>query len=145
VKIECYNQVDKIPVDKEHVMKTISALSNSEDPHQQGELRIVFVDDPFIQQLNKQYLKHDYATDVLSFPLERENSLLEGEIYVSIDRAISQAEMYQITVQEETWRLIIHGVLHLFGYDDQTDEQRRMMRQKEDYYLTSYGLTRKER
>jgi len=83
-----------------------------------GDVSVAIVDDPTMHQLNIEYLNHDYPTDVLSFVLERDEEHLEGEIIVSVDTAVELARDYQWSWENEFLLYIIHGCLHLVGYDD---------------------------
>lgn len=106
-------------------------------------LSIVFCDDAKIGELNHRYLNHDYPTDVLSFPMDnwgdpsREGVEFPhlGDILISVERAADNARRYRQTLERELLRLVIHGALHLIGYDDSTPQGRRRMRRKEDAYL----------
>ena len=100
-----------------------------------GTLSIVIVDDAVIRQLNSEYLGRDRTTDVIAFPLEDDSDDVWGEAYISADRARDQAADYGVTCEEEMARLVIHGVLHLLGYDDRDDASRHKMRSLEDEYL----------
>lgn len=95
---------------------------------------MVFVGSRFIRMINRKYLSHDEVTDVVSFPLGPDPGP-HGEIYVNLDRAASQARQYDVPVRTETRRLIIHGLLHLLGYDDATDSAKRAMTLRENHYL----------
>jgi probable rRNA maturation factor len=95
---------------------------------------VVFVNSPYIKYINKKFLNHNFVTDVIAFPLE-DGIGLDGEIYVNLDRARSQARDYGVSFSDETRRLLIHGTLHLLGYDDTTPSHRRRMRQREEFYL----------
>ena len=97
-------------------------------------ISVVFVGSRYIRSINRKYLSHDTVTDVLAFPLGDEKSA-EGEIYVNLDRAASQAREYGVSMRNETRRLIVHGLLHLLGYDDRTSGARRQMSMREDHYL----------
>jgi probable rRNA maturation factor len=94
---------------------------------------VILVSDPELHRMNRTHLGHDYQTDVITFRLE--DDPLEGEIYISIDRAREQAEEYGVGLYQEVLRLATHGALHLAGYDDATDEEREAMRKLEDHYL----------
>ena len=96
---------------------------------------VIFVRDKAMRTLNGTFLGHWHVTDVLSFPLSENRLLLEGEVYVNLDQAERQAHVYHVTAPKERARLIIHGILHLTGYDDATAGKRNRMRQREDYYL----------
>jgi probable rRNA maturation factor len=104
-------------------------------------LNVVFINDRRSRRLNREYLSHDYATDVLAFRLD-DGSLLEGEVYVNLDRARTQAREYGIGFRDETVRLVIHGLLHLLGYRDKTRRSRaRMEKKQEEYHLRVSGNT----
>jgi rRNA maturation RNase YbeY len=103
----------------------------------QADINVVLVSDQELLEMNREHLQHDYFTDVITFPLEA--SPLEGEIYISIDRAREQAGEYGVGLYDEVRRLAIHGALHLAGYDDRTVEERQRMSLLEDRYLGSHG------
>lgn len=102
-----------------------------------ASISIILVDDEELLRINREFLEHDYYTDVITFPLE-ENPL-EGEIYISVDRARVQAKEYGVTLYNEVCRLAIHGTLHLLGHDDHTEEERLEMRRLEDRFLQHDG------
>jgi len=95
---------------------------------------IVCLNDRQCRQLNRKFLGHDYTTDVLSFPLET-SPVLEGEVYVNLDRARQQAGDFGVRPLHELARLVIHGTLHLTGYDDRTPRQAARMHAREDRVL----------
>lgn len=100
----------------------------------QAQVNVIFVSDDELLEMNREHLQHDYFTDVITFKLE--DDPLEGEIYISLDRAREQASEYGIGLYDEVKRLAIHGALHLCGYDDATDAEREEMRRLEDRYLS---------
>ncbi|SVB21721.1 uncharacterized protein METZ01_LOCUS174575 [marine metagenome] len=103
---------------------------------------IIFVDDAFIRQLNHEYRHLNRATDVLSFILddgETPDQDIWGEVYVSISRAQEQAVRYHVALDDEINRLVVHGCLHILGYDHHRSAERRVMRQKEALYLEEAG------
>lgn len=100
------------------------------------ELSYIFCSDDYLLAINKQFLKHDYFTDIISFPLSDPSESLEGEIYISIERVRENAEKFKTDFQEEINRVIFHGALHLCGYDDHSEKEQEIMRKKEDEYLT---------
>src|SRR5436190_15533644 len=105
-----------------------------------AEISLAFVDNPTIHQLNKRYLNHDEPTDVLSFPLSDPSAKkLAGELVIGVEVAQAQAAERGHDIQAELALYVIHGLLHLCGYDDKTDEAARAMRQKERHYLTQLG------
>jgi rRNA maturation RNase YbeY len=99
-----------------------------------ADISIIVLNDEAIQELNRTWLKHDCPTDVIAFPLE-EGTELEAEVYISADTARAQAAEYRVPVREEFARLTVHGILHICGYDDHSDEDREEMRKLEDHYL----------
>lgn len=107
-----------------------------------AEISIAIVDDETIHQLNRDYLDHDYPTDVLSFVLERTESGLEGEVIVSTETAIARANEFGFRPQDELLLYVIHGMLHLVGYDDKDDTKRRVMRNKEQHFLQQLSVQR---
>lgn len=106
-----------------------------DEGYRAGEISVVCVSDGVSRRMNRRFLGHDYATDVISFPLG-EGDTIEGELYVNLDRARVQARQYGVTATHELARLVVHGVLHLTGYDDRTVDDRKRMRFREDGILT---------
>jgi rRNA maturation RNase YbeY len=99
------------------------------------EIRLVFCSDEGILDLNKQILKHDYYTDVITCPLNEPDEPIDADIYISTDRTADNAKTYGISPQHELCRVIIHSILHLCGHDDETPELRQAMHEKENFYL----------
>jgi len=99
-----------------------------------GTLNFIFCSDPFLLDINKQYLKHNYFTDIITFNFN-EGKVVNGEVYISIDRVKENAQTLDVIFREELNRVIIHGILHLLGYSDKTDAQKKIMRKKEDTCL----------
>ena len=106
-----------------------------------ARISVAVVDDPTIHALNRRYLQHDYPTDVLSFVLERMDDSLEGQIIVSTDTARSEAAHYGWSPEDELLLYVIHGTLHLVGFDDTTPAARQQMRDQECRALERFGLT----
>jgi probable rRNA maturation factor len=100
-----------------------------------AEISIVFVGDEMIRDLNKSYLHHNDITDVISFPLEEQDDRIEGEVYICIEQAVRQAREFGVSLSNEVSRLVIHGILHLMGYDDAAPDEKSVMSDKEDRYL----------
>jgi probable rRNA maturation factor len=97
-------------------------------------LAIVFTHSRSIRKINREFLKHDYVTDVIAFPLGEDGGV-KGEIYINLDAARKQAHEYGVTYTQESRRLLIHGALHLLGYDDTTLRRKKKMSKREDMYL----------
>jgi probable rRNA maturation factor len=109
-------------------------------PAAQGEVSVALVDDEQIRQLNARYLGHDWPTDVLSFCLEAREGYVEGEIVCSAQTARRVAERLGCPPQQEALLYVVHGALHLAGYDDQTPQDRQAMRTREREILCALGL-----
>ena len=99
-------------------------------------INYIFCSDDYLLELNKQYLDHDYYTDILSFPLNEDP--VEGDIFISLDRVKDNAGHYNVAFDRELNRVIVHGLLHFLGYDDHTENDSKIMRRKEDQYLALY-------
>jgi rRNA maturation RNase YbeY len=103
-----------------------------------SSLTYVFCSDEYLLGINKQFLQHDYYTDIITFDLSSTKGVIEGEIYISIDRVKDNATQLGTTIKNELHRVIFHGVLHLCGYKDKKPEDEKMMRGAEDRYLKLY-------
>jgi probable rRNA maturation factor len=140
IKISIASPQDAVPIDRARMRSAALAVLEGEDI-QDGEISLAFVDNPTIQQLNQRYLQHDEPTDVLSFPLSEPNaSRLAGELVLGAEVAQAQAAVHGHEVQAELALYVIHGILHLCGYDDKTEAGATEMRQRERHYLQQLGL-----
>lgn len=101
-----------------------------------GMIQFVFCDDDQLLQINQEFLNHDTLTDIITFNYNDEFAGVNGDIFISIDRVKENATEYDVPFDKELYRVIIHGILHLLGYDDQDDSSRTAMRKKENYYLS---------
>ena len=99
-----------------------------------GNLCYIFVSDEYLLDMNRKYLQHDYYTDIITFD-ESTGNRISGEMYVSIDTVRSNAEYYHADFRNELLRVMVHGVLHLCGYQDKTTKQRQEMRAAETKYI----------
>ena len=97
-----------------------------------GELNFIFCSDEYLLQLNRQYLSHDYYTDIITFDHEEETDDISGDIFISIDRVRENAQERNLSFTQELHRVMIHGILHLLGYKDKTTSDQLRMRSKED-------------
>ena len=100
-----------------------------------GDISVIFCSDNYILDINRKYLGHDYFTDIITFDY-REGDRLSGDLFISVDSVGENAVEYGTEFNEELNRVIVHGLLHIIGYDDHTDEETEVMRAKENYYLS---------
>ncbi len=105
-------------------------------------INVVLVSDDYLLDVNRKFLNHNYRTDVISFDLS-ENEIIDGEVYVSVDRAKAQARRYKIPLEMEILRLIVHGILHLTGLDDKTRSEKLLMRKRENMFIQQFYRMRK--
>ena len=103
-----------------------------------AQVNLLLVDDAAIRELNRRFLNHDWATDCITFPLERSDHALEGEIVVSTQTACRQAPQYGLTPAEELLLYVIHGALHLVGYEDTSEAARAEMECRQQEYLERF-------
>jgi probable rRNA maturation factor len=134
LSIEISNRQNILTIDIARLRRAVAAVMGDARVTE-GELSIAVVDDPTIHALNRQYLEHDYPTDVLSFVLERDGARLEGEVIVSSETAIRSAARWGWPPEDELLLYVVHGTLHLVGFEDTTDDARTEMRQQERRYL----------
>jgi len=99
-----------------------------------GDISFIFCSDDYLLKMNKQYLDHDYFTDIITFDYV-ENNIISGDIFISCDRVKENAGEYKTGFENELSRIIIHGVLHLLGFKDKNKTDKLLMTQKEDFYL----------
>jgi probable rRNA maturation factor len=101
-------------------------------------LNYVFCSDKDLLKINKRYLNHNYYTDIVTFDLSEKAEVVQGESYISIDRVRANAKRLNVPFRNELLRVVFHGALHLCTYNDKTKKDIRIIRKKEDYYLSLY-------
>jgi len=117
---------------EDHVIDWLLSIAKAE-LRTVEQIEYIFCTDKYLLQVNKQYLNHDYFTDVITFPLQE--SPLEATVMISIDRVRENAELYKTTFSNELHRVMVHGLLHLLDYKDSNDEEKKQMRTKENNSL----------
>jgi len=100
-------------------------------------LNFLIVGDKRMIHFNKTYLNHDYSTDIITFD-NSENKKISGDIVISIERVKENSKKYKVKLNEELRRVMVHGLLHLLGYDDKNEKEKKRIRKKENYYLEKY-------
>lgn len=150
------NEQDRIEVTPEleaTVAKAVSVALVEEGVSVENEVSVVFIDNAYIQQLNRDYRHKDCATDVLSFALTEqgegepeitgaETEEILGDIFISLEKAREQAEEYGHSLNREVVYLAVHGVLHLVGYDHENEDDKKEMRRHEEQVMAALNLTR---
>lgn len=132
--VEIANRQSTVTVVSQQCVEAVR-LVLSDAGYTNGEISVAIVDDPTIHQLNQRYLQHDYPTDVLAFILEEFDAHLEGEIVISAEAARRNAIVYHQTPEHEILLYVIHGALHLVGYQDHSAEEIKTMRMAEQRYM----------
>lgn len=100
-----------------------------------GDITLIFCSDEYLLNVNKEHLDHDYYTDIITFDYS-EDDFVSGDLFISIDRVLENAEINNVSFLNELNRVVVHGVLHLCGYKDKTEEEEKLMRLKEDEALS---------
>ena len=147
-KIEIFKEVEEEIKELETVEKVLEKALEKEKL-ENTYFNLIIVDNNYIHELNKKYRGIDRPTDVITFALEDENSIIIpneerilGDIYISIDKAREQSQEYQHSLLRELCFLAVHGFYHLLGYDHQTKEEEKIMFQKQEEVLEEYGIRR---
>ncbi len=103
-----------------------------------NNLNYIFCNDNALLKINRKYLDHNFHTDVITFDLSSSREEILADIYISVDRIRENAKSLKLSLKEELHRVMLHGLLHLCGYNDKTEVQRKLIRKKEDFYLNLY-------
>ena len=139
ITVEIFNEQNEVPLDEQRVRRAVEMiLEDAAVSH--AEISIAVVDDPTIRRLHGKYLDEDEPTDVLSFVLQQSPQRLEGEVIVGAETAEKTAPQFGWPAEDELLLYVIHGTLHLVGYDDTTPEKQAEMRDRERACLARCGL-----
>jgi probable rRNA maturation factor len=134
ITVAITNRQNTLPIDRPRIRRVVGAIVRNAGIAQ-ARVGVAVVDDMAIAKLHAEFLNDPDPTDVLSFVLERSQKVLEGEVVVSADTAKACAPRYRCTADDELLRYVIHGTLHLVGYDDMTPKDRTVMRREEKKHL----------
>lgn len=115
------------------IKKWILSTIKSEN-FESGLINFIFTSDKYLLNINNEYLSHNYFTDIITFNYCEKN-IVNADIFISIDTIKNNSSRFDVTFNEELYRVMIHGILHLIGYDDKNDEEKAVMREKENHYL----------
>ena len=139
ITIDVANEQSTLPVDAARLRRAVQMVLK-DAAIRRARVSLAVVDDPTIHVLNRRYLDHDCATDVLSFNLDDSGGSLDGEVIASADTAAAAAPRFGWRPEDELLLYVIHGALHLVGLLDDTDDQRQRMRRREKECLARFGL-----
>lgn len=137
-KINFFSENDFVLADESSLATWIENVISSEGKKLE-EINYIFCDDDYLLELNMEYLDHNTYTDIISFDYSVGN-ILQGDIYISTPRVEENAQEYNVSFEEELRRVIIHGVLHLAGFKDKTEEDSSLMRKKEEEKLKLFHV-----
>lgn len=134
ILINNFHPAYKLPISRKIVKESLSKVMDGEDCRF-NEIIVNFVNNRMIRKLNSEHLKHDYFTDIITFPYNENSNEIEGELFISLDTVKKNGKIYGSGYKPELTRVIIHGALHLTGYKDKTKSQKELIRKKENFYL----------
>ena len=103
-----------------------------------SKINVVFTSDHHLLTLNKKHLAHDYYTDIVTFDYGTEPKEIRGDLFISKERVTENATAFNVSINHELLRVVVHGLLHLFGYSDKSEKDKELMRSMEDFYLSLY-------
>jgi probable rRNA maturation factor len=129
---------DNYPFKLEHPRKTSKWIKESIQKEKKilEQINFIFCSDAYLLEINRQYLNHNYLTDIVTFDQSESLNTIQGDIFISIDRVNENASKFRVPFDQEFHRVLIHGVLHLIGYSDKDSTSKAKMRKKEDAYLS---------
>lgn len=128
-----YENTEILELDPEFFVSWLSQVATMEKK-KLGELNLIFCSDDYLLEINHEHLDHDYYTDIITFDYTQ-GEVLSGDLFISIDRVKDNAKSFEVVTKEEILRVVVHGFLHLAGYEDKTENKEKEMRLKEDTYL----------
>lgn len=130
-----FEDIDHFKLDVDEITTWLNHVAKSENYVLQ-EVNIIFCSDNYLLHVNKEFLAHDYYTDIITFDNSENKGTIISDIFISVERVRENAQQFKITFQEELHRVMVHGLLHLVGYNDKNDVEKRMMKEKENSYLS---------
>lgn len=130
-----YTFVGKFSLDEEEKLSDWVSFVLDQEGRELGEINYIFCDDDYLLEINVKTLNHNTLTDIISFDYTV-GDVISGDIYISYDRVLENAEKLGLDFREELHRVMVHGILHYCGYHDKVEKDRLVMRSKEDYYLS---------
>jgi len=135
-EINIFNECKDIDFHKDHIIQLIN-LSLQTTKYNQIKINLIFCDNEKLNSFKREYFDDDVLTDIVTFPIKNDNDL-EAEIYISVEMAKINADEFNVSLNNELSRLIIHGVLHLIGFNDDTDVEKKNMFSKQEEIISNF-------
>jgi rRNA maturation RNase YbeY len=133
-----YNSENTFQLENESQISTWLEIVILNEQFKLGEINYIFCDDDYLLKLNVEFLQHDTLTDIISFDYTV-GKIIQGDIYISTERVADNATDFKVPFEEELHRVMVHGILHYCGYKDKTDQDAKLMREKENHYLQEFA------
>ena len=131
-----YIDTNELTIQKKDVALWLKNVLLKEDPKKKlGDITYVFCNDKYLKEKNKTFLNHNCLTDIITFDYSEKN-IISADIFISVDRVLDNSKIYKVEFLCELKRVMIHGLLHLLGYNDKSTKEKQEMRKKEDFYIT---------
>ncbi len=137
-----YKKKETLPFNKDHVRLWLKDVVKKENK-ELGCINFIYCSDKYLLDLNKTHLKHNTLTDVITFNFSENKKTIEGDVYISTERVLDNSKAFSETFKSELLRTMVHGVLHLIGYDDKNKNDKKLMVKKENYFLSSFKTNKK--
>ena len=137
-----YEDIQPLKLQKAHIQKYVKVLIKKEIKIF-GDITIIFCSDKYLLDINIEYLNHNYFTDIITFNYVEGNTI-SGDLFISIERVKENAAEFNTSWIKELYRVVFHGVLHLVGYNDKTNAEKKVMGKKEDIYLSEVDFSETE-
>lgn len=137
-KIQFFSEGTSFILKNKNAIRSWLIRAISEENKKPWYINFIFCNDDYLLELNKIYLNHTTLTDILTFSFAEQPDIISGDIYISVERVEENAENFGEPKYRELLRVMIHGVLHLVGYRDKTGIEKKIMREKENYFLNKY-------
>lgn len=134
--IQFFSEDTDFTLSKEPEIKAWLLKICSSEKYELENINYIFCTDEYLLDINKRYLNHDYYTDIITFDNSEEAQIILADIFISIDRIKDNASKMKISFEHELFRVLVHGLLHLLGFNDKSDDQKKEMRAKEDTCLS---------
>ena len=134
-----FEDIQPFSIHNNHIQNHINKLIVNE-LKECGDISVIFCSDEYLLKMNKQYLNHDYYTDIITFDYV-EGNIISGDLFISFNRISDNSKEFDNELIKEVYRVVFHGVLHLVGYKDKSDDEQKIMTEKENFYLSEVDFS----